>query len=178
MRSRRLGVLGFALVVACGEELETATLVGWLHLPDCHSSVTSYRLDARYLTLEYLENQAIIRMQTSGVDFARVDGLHLHLRDFATAQAELGVARPVGLSEDVRAGIGLFETCPGSNAPLHLSGSITLDTLGKSKGDEVEASSLVLDLIDGRTGQQVGHLEGAFDFTVRRGSPYRRFAGP
>lgn len=183
-----------AFVAGCGQESGSGDVTGFLTVPGCLSApegawactgapadppeiCDSFDLDPHFFTLNSMDGQAVMRLQTSGEDFARGDALALHLADVTAIRGRLGEPLPVGPEEDVRGTLVLFETCPDVNENLELRGTVTFEAFGAAKGDRVAGTLDELLVRDGRTGALRGRLHGRFDFTVRRGPPYRRFVG-
>lgn len=185
------------LATACGAETGSGQVGGYLTVPGCLGSVSAvsscaaddadaapspacaaFDLGVDFFTVDREGDQVLVRFQHGGDDFAHSDGLMLHLADATLPRGRLGVPLPVGPEESVRAALGLFERCAGSDQSFELRGTVTFEAFGTSKGDRVAGSLDELLVRDARTGALLGRLTGTFDFTVRRGPPYRRFSGP
>ncbi len=197
----KLGVRWAALLGAlfgatgCGEDAGHAHITGFLTVPGCITAPAgsencagdagpgaavcdTFDLGIDFLTLEREGDQVIVRLQHGGEDFANEDGLFLHLADLTLPRGRLGEPIAVGPEEPVRAALALFERCPASPQSFELRGQVTFTEFGVSKGDRVMGNLDELVVRDARTGALLGRLHGDFDFTVRRGPPYRRFSGP
>ena len=183
-----------SVLTACRSESGNGEVTGFLTVPGClvapagaeactggetddPAVCNSFDLDPGFFTLEREGDQAILRLQSGGGDFAQEDGLLLHLADVSLVRGRLGQPMAVGPEEPLRAALALFERCPGATESFELRGSITFEDFGVRKGDRVAGTLNELLVRDGRTGALLGRLHGNFDFTVRRGPPYRRFDG-
>lgn len=192
MRVRAL-LVSLALA-ACGQEAGQGDVTGFLTVPGCLTApegaetcsggegdapdvCESFDLDPGFFTLNVMDGQAVLRMQNNGEDFARGDALILHLVDVTRIRGRLGEPLAVGPEEAIRGALVLFETCPEANENMELRGTVTFESFGVAKGDRVAGTLDELLVRDGRTGALRGRLHGDFDFTVRRGPPYRRFVG-
>jgi hypothetical protein len=193
----RMRVLLFGVGVgltACAQEQGSGALTGFLSVPGCvtpPAGVEScsgapedppavcehFDLHPNFFTLETAADDAVLRMQYGGEDFAREDGLQLHVRDVRGLPGRLGEPLAVGPEEPVRAALDLFERCPEVTESRELRGTVTFDSFGLHKGDRVVGTIDELIVRDARSGALRGRLHGDFDFTVRRGPPYRRFVG-
>lgn len=185
--------LGFGLL-GCAQEQGSGSLTGFLSVPGCVTPPAGveactgdpadppavcehFDLHPDFFTLEAAADDAVLRMQSGGIDFARADGLQLHVRDVGGLPGRLGTPLAVGPEEPVRAALDLFERCPAATESLELRGTVTFESFGLHKGDRVQGTIDELIVRDARTGALRGRLHGDFDFTVRRGPPYRRFVG-
>ena len=192
-RAATLSVVATALA-GCGRESGRGELTGFLSVPGCMESppgaeactgaatdepevCESFRLWTEFFTLETVGDQAVLRFQGGGEDFAREDGLVLHLLDATRVRGGLDAPLSVGPEAPVRGALNLFERCPEATESLELQGLVTFSEFGVHKGDRVAGTLDELIVRDARTGALRGRLRGEFDFTVRRGPPYRRFAG-
>ncbi len=179
----------------CAEHQGVGHVQGSLTVPGCDDDAdldarcaasvdplacTAFDLGVDFFTVEGLEPVAVIRMQRGGEPFAQTDGLLLEIRDARLLRGNLGAPVPVGPDENVRAALGLFARCPDATQNFELSGEVTFDAFGVGKGDAVRGTIDRLEVRDGRTespGRVLGVLHGDFDFTLRKGPPYQRFAG-
>jgi hypothetical protein len=192
-RSVGVGVAALFLV-GCGRESGSGQVTGFLTVPGCMMAPAGaeqctgaatdppdicedFALDTDFFTLEPVGTQAVLRLQHGGEDFAREDALMLHIIDVDRIRGALGVAIAVGPEAPIRGALDLFETCPDATESLELRGRVTFQDFGTHKGDRVAGTLDELLVRDARTGALRGRLHGDFDFTVRRGPPYRRFAG-
>lgn len=178
----------------CGRESGNGHVTGFLTVPGCLTApegserctggpddppdvCDDFALDTDFFTLEPVGTQAVLRLQHGGEDFAREDALMLHIIDVDRIRGALDVPIAVGPEAPIRGALDLFETCPDATESLELRGRVTFSEFGTHKGDRVAGTLDELLVRDARTGALRGRLHGDFDFTVRRGPPYRRFAG-
>ncbi|MCK6571850.1 hypothetical protein L6V77_12240 [Myxococcota bacterium] len=183
-----------AALAGCAQEQGSGSLTGFLSVPGCVMAPAGaeactgaetdppeicehFDMHPNFFTLETAADDAVVRMQYGGEDFARADGLQLHVRDVRGLPGRLGVPLAVGPDEPVRGALDLFERCPEGTESLELRGRVTFESFGLHKGDRVSGTIDELLVRDARTGALRGRLHGDFDFTVRRGPPYRRFVG-
>jgi hypothetical protein len=182
------------LLGGCGRETGSGNVTGFLTVPGCMTAPAGserctgaasdppeicedFALDTDFFTLEPVGAQAVLRLQHGGEDFAREDALMLHIIDVDRIRGALGVPMAVGPEAPIRGALDLFETCPDATESLEMRGRVTFSDFGTHKGDRVAGTLDELLVRDARTGALRGRLHGDFDFTVRRGPPYRRFAG-
>ncbi len=195
MRNITRGLLLGSALAGCAQEQGSGSLTGFLSVPGCVTPPADvevcrglpddppaicehFDLHPNFFTLETAADDAVLRMQYGGEDFAREDGLQLHVRDVGGLAGRLGRPLAVGPDEPVRAALDLFERCPLVTESLELRGTVTFEAFGLHKGDRVIGTIDELIVRDARSGALRGRLHGDFDFTVRRGPPYRRFVGP
>lgn len=180
-----------SLLFACAEDTGDGRVVGWLTVPDCEgskalsktcdgdlSTCEAFDLEVDVFALESSGDLAIIRLQRGGRTFARTDGLILELRDVRQLRGNLNQRQRVGPNEDVRAALGLFDTCPDATLNFELSGEIQFTKFGLARGDVIAGEIISLEVRDGRAegaADILGQLRGDFDFTVRSGPPYQQF---
>jgi len=190
-----VAVIGIGAALAgCAQEQGSGSVTGFLAVPGCVTAPVGveactgattdppdicehFDMRPNFFTLEAAADDAVVRMQHGGADFARADGLQLHVRDVRGLPGRLGVPLAVGPDEPVRGALDLFDRCPEGTESLELLGTVTFESFGLSKGDHVSGTIDELLVRDARTGALRGRLHGDFDFTVRRGPPYRRFVG-
>jgi hypothetical protein len=187
--ARRLGLVGALALVSCGSENDQGELAGALQVPGCIESSDAecrraptqecapFDLGFGFFAVEVLGERVVVRMQSDGLDVAHIDGLHLAFDDLATLRSGLGKAIGLGDGGPGRASLLLFDRCPEANSAMEVTGEVVFTHFGVEKGDRVAGRLTSLVITDARGGEALGALTGTFDFTVRRGPPYQRFAG-
>ncbi len=182
------------LLASCGDEEGDGWIRGSLVIPECIDGMTkryecedgtprveceAFDLKANFFALQvYPDNSAKLRMQWGGADLATTDGLVLEIRDTRSMRGRLSQRLPIGLDENIRAGLGLFSRCPDSTQNFQLLGSIVFSRFGVENGDRVTGEIDGLEVRDGRSGEPgvvLGYLRGRFDFQLKAGPPYQRF---
>jgi hypothetical protein len=187
--SVRLGALAAVMLIACGAENDRGALEGALQVPGCIESsddecrrapteaCAPFELGFGFFAVEVLGERVVVRMQSDGLDVAHIDGLHLAFDDLAALENSLGETIGLGKDGPGRASLLLFDRCPEANSAMDVTGEVVFTHFGVKKGDRVAGRFTSLVVTDAREGEALGALTGAFDFTVRRGPPYQRFAG-
>lgn len=191
------GVVWLALLAlaGCGDDVGEGELVGSLVVPDCRDGDTArwvcadapidqcdaFHLDLDFFALDQTGDSASLVMQRGGQILGRTDGLLFEIEDLRLLRGRLGRSIPVGPDSNVRAGLGLFERCPDTAQNFALSGTVVFEALGVERGERVSGRIERLEVRDGRSadgrpGPVLGFLRGDFDFTLRVGPPYQRFA--
>jgi hypothetical protein len=179
---------------SCGQETSSGWVRGSLTIPQCVDGTTkryqcaesvpqidceAFDLRADFFALQvYPDHSAKLRMQWGGAELSTTDGLVLEIRDTRLMRGQLAEAVPVGLEENIRAGLGLFRSCPDSTQNFQLIGTIVFSRFGVNTGDRVAGVIDGLEVRDGRNGEPgvvLGYLHGNFDFEIQAGPPYQRF---
>jgi len=187
-------IFSLFLLLGCDDEAGKGRIYGTLFLPDCVegkardftcpptislNECRAFELGVDFFALQvYPDHSATLRLQRGGSDFAITDGVIFQLRDTRKLRGRLGEPVPVGVGENVRAGLGLFDLCPGSTQNFDLTGSMTFDKFGVESDDQIKGRIELLEVRDGRgegAGEVLGNLKGYFEFKVVTGPPYQRF---
>ena len=201
--TRILLLLLLALLLArpgCSQMEGSGRIWGELDWPACEEMDGPFDMALDFFAIEpFGKREAMVRLQQGGRGPEVSEGMVLSIYDLEEVDRKRGEKLPVmaldlersalgeylSCSLDaqswpshcplVRAELNLPRRCPRSATSPALVGEAVFTYLGLGINERV-AGGFDLEAVDRRDGARLGELHGHFDFVVRRGHPYQRFA--